>query len=185
VVTSSDCPVSNQRRPKRHEHQLTTTNVDNVDPSHVATIEFIRTLVSRGKMLSFSLGDSKLVEWAEISDFLVIVTTRTDGGLPPCFLGHFAVIQLASPCQASSRSIAERTLVAFGDDVEHVTGLTNFADTLLQLSLTCAFESDLLKITSSFLTTWRRVRQHFVGSSSARRCTASREMTLWRACHLT
>jgi DNA polymerase III delta prime subunit len=119
---------------------------DNVETSHCGIIEFIRMLVSIQQIPSFSTGDPKNFEWIPMSNFMIIITTRSYPSLPLRLLRHFALIQLSTISQVPSNFIALQTMVASGFPIEHASELIKLASTMFRQVPTGFCDSYLRKM---------------------------------------
>lgn len=89
---------------------------ENVESTHLNTIEFIRMLIQERKIPIYSKSDQKQYEIQGIDNFFVIITTREYKHLPQRLISKFVPVSLHKLSVPTARFIAKKTMMTYGND---------------------------------------------------------------------
>ncbi|KAK8895532.1 hypothetical protein M9Y10_023999 [Tritrichomonas musculus] len=106
--------IAKSRSRSTHEKKNYILVFDGIEKEHVELMEFIRMLITSHSIPHFSPNDQKVFEFANLSDFSVVVTTRCYNELPSRFLAHFAPVSLPSISETTASFIGNKILQTYG-----------------------------------------------------------------------
>ena len=101
---------------------------DNLPPTNINAIEFIRQIVSSNSLYRYSDKDPKVLDYVGLNNFIVIVTTNKLSMLPLRFISNFMSIQLFPYSFNTISHIFSSTANALGLDSSIISTLLPFLE---------------------------------------------------------
>ena len=99
---------------------------DNVEPCCTEAIEFIRMLTTASCVPSISTSDPKMLEFVQLRNYFIIVTSRTLKGFSSRFVSQFTPLRMNAPTPSTNKHIFMRISEVFemnAEFCEHVITL--------------------------------------------------------------
>lgn len=91
---------------------------EGLESQHTQAMEFIRMIVTNHTIPLTSPNDQKVLEFASLHNFMVIVTTRDCKSLPVRFLAHFVPVALPSITEKTAQFIGQKIMTSYGYKAE-------------------------------------------------------------------
>ena len=114
IFISTHCSVIKKKYFMLPETKIFALVFENVDPSNLTVVEFIRMIVSSRTIANVSPNDSNFLEVIDLRNYFVIVTGEKIEEFPARFLSMFTPIHLIEPVTSTKKHIFMNNSTFFG-----------------------------------------------------------------------